>query len=55
MSQGLKSRIIARSGQSVPYEGGALSSLKFHVEPDAGAIYPDSNASNPGGKSTTIY
>jgi uncharacterized protein len=42
LSRGLKSRIIARTGQPVKYVSGQ-SAAKFHVEPDAGATFATSN------------
>ena len=45
LSTGLKSRIIATSGEYVEYTTGAKSSIQFHWRPDGGAVFsdPDNN------------
>jgi uncharacterized protein len=48
LSTGLKSRIIAKKGQVVQY-GRGQSNAKFHVDPDAGATFPDPDQNNEGG------
>jgi hypothetical protein len=51
LSQGLKSRIIARSGSKVLYSNGNQSDVPFHFAPDFGATFavPDYAAENQGG------
>lgn len=51
LSQGLTSRIIARSGSNVSYSDGSTSDLPFHMRPDAGATFrvPDDAIENKGG------
>ncbi|EEC49612.1 predicted protein [Phaeodactylum tricornutum CCAP 1055/1] len=49
LSEGLKSRILAQSGQRVPYGTGGQSSINFHGLPDFGAIYKDERPGNEGG------
>ena len=51
LSTGLTARIIATTGNKVTYTGpnGGQSSAAFHIDPDAGAVFPDSSVSNPGG------
>lgn len=49
LSEGLDARIIALTGQKVPYDLGGWSSEFFHQNPDAGATFPDPSDSNPGG------
>jgi Bacterial protein of unknown function (DUF839) len=47
LSQGLKSRIIAVSGQPVTYDNGAGQSNKaFHALPDGAAVFRDPSSSN---------
>lgn len=43
LSTGLKSRIIARSGQLVDFANGSKSTVTFHSDPDAAATYPGPN------------
>lgn len=40
LSEGLTSKIIARTGQRVDYEGFGMSQIDFHSLPDAGATFP---------------
>lgn len=40
LSEGLKSRIIARKGQKVQYDTGGRSAQSFHERPDFGACFP---------------
>jgi hypothetical protein len=51
LSQGLTSRIIARSGTNVPYSDGSTSDVPFHMRPDFGATFrvPDDAIENKGG------
>lgn len=49
LSTGLRARIIARTGQFVPYVNGKQSSIRFHTRPDFGATFPDPNPLNKGG------
>ena len=49
LSQGLKSRIIARAGSPVQYDTGGQSEIVAHVNPDYGATFPDPRAINKGG------
>jgi hypothetical protein len=51
MSQGLKSRIIARSGSKVPFADGNESSAPFHFRPDHASTFavPDNATDNKGG------
>lgn len=51
LSQGLTSRVIARSGQRVPLKWGNSSALAFHGRPDFGATFrvPDDVTENQGG------
>ena len=43
LSTGLKSRIIARSGQLVEFANGSKSTVNFHSDPDAAATYEGPN------------
>ena len=47
LSQGLQSRILAKSGKRVTYASGKTSDAPFHVLPDFGATFADPR--NPGG------
>lgn len=49
LSEGLRARIIARSGEPVEYHNGALSDINFHGRPDFGATFADSRPFNEGG------
>lgn len=49
LSQGLKSRIIAETGEKVKYHNGDESNEKFHSWPDGGDVFADTRAENPGG------
>ena len=49
LSTGLQSRIIAITGEPVTFKDGSKSSIPFHDQPDAGAIFVDYSADNPGG------
>eukprot|EP00980_Cylindrotheca_fusiformis_P005677 scaffold1184_cov132-Cylindrotheca_fusiformis.AAC.98 len=49
LSEGLDARIIATSGERVPYADGSRSSRRFHDKPDAGATFPDDRGWNKGG------
>ena len=49
LSQGLTSRLFARSGLPVPYADGTTSQIDFHDWPDGAACFPDNRPSNPGG------
>ena len=49
LSTGLTARIIARTGQFVPYANGESSTIRFHTRPDFGATFPDPNPANAGG------
>lgn len=51
MSQGLKSRMLARTGEFVTYPSGTNSTEVFHARPDGAATFavPDDNGENPGG------
>lgn len=51
LSTGLDTRIVAHTGQRVPYSDGTESPQPFHKEPDHGAAFPVPPASltNPGG------
>jgi sugar lactone lactonase YvrE len=49
LSEGLDARIVAITGQNVPYSLGDRSIDVFHQNPDAGATFPDPNEGNPGG------
>ena len=45
LSEGLRSRLVARTGQKVVLDGrdGKRSSERFHVEPDGAAVFEDSD------------
>jgi len=47
LSTGLQSRIIAITGEPITFNDGSKSSLPFHDQPDAGAIFVDYSADNP--------
>lgn len=49
LSQGLRSRIVAKSNQRVQYADGSQSTDVFHARPDAGACHEDTRPDNPGG------
>lgn len=49
LSEGLSSRIIASSAESVLYDSGELSEAKFHRRPSAGDTFEDTRGGNPGG------
>lgn len=51
MSKGLKSRILARTGQKVKFHNGKQSGIPFHIRPDGAATFPVPNdyGSNKGG------
>lgn len=49
LSVGLVSRIVAKSGQGVPYAGGGVSKDTFHQQPDAAAVFGVSAGENKGG------
>ncbi len=51
LSTGLTAKIIATEGQKVQYTGpnGGSSSVNFHADPDAGAVFPDTSGTNNGG------
>lgn len=52
LSKGLTARIIAHSGEAVPYQNttyGDKSIVPFHALPDFGATFVDTRPSNPGG------
>jgi hypothetical protein len=51
LSEGLTSRILARSGQKVTFDTGGQSSVVFHGRPDGAATFPlpDDELVNPGG------
>jgi hypothetical protein len=51
LSQGLKSRILANTGQKVKFANGESSSELFHGRPDGAATFafPDDDPENPGG------
>jgi hypothetical protein len=49
LSTGLQSRIIAITGEPITFKDGSKSSIPFHDQPDAGAIFEDYSADNPGG------
>jgi uncharacterized protein len=49
MSQGLSSRVLARSGDLVKYHDGSRSKTPCHSFPDFGATFADTRSSNPGG------
>ena len=49
LSTGLQSRIIAITGETITFKDGSKSSIPFHDQPDAGAIFVDYSVDNPGG------
>lgn len=51
LSQGLKSRMLARTGEFVKYHNGINSTIPFHIRPDGAATFevPDDDDTNPGG------
>ena len=51
LSQGLKSRMLARTGEFVTYHNGDNSSIPFHIRPDGAATFavPADDETNPGG------
>lgn len=49
LSEGLRARIIARSGEAVKYHDGSLSEELFHGRPDFGATFADTRPFNEGG------
>ena len=49
LSKGLKSRILAKSGELVQYPQGGKSRESCHVLPDFGATYNDTRPGNEGG------
>ncbi len=49
LSEGLRARIIATSGESVEYSDGTFSGIPFHGRPDFGATFPDTRPFNRGG------
>jgi hypothetical protein len=49
MSEGLTSRILAETGESVEYTNGSESGVPFHRQPDAGAVFDDDRPENEGG------
>jgi hypothetical protein len=51
LSQGLKSRFLAKTGQLVQFADGSKSTIPFHIRPDGAATFrvPDSFGENKGG------
>lgn len=49
LSTGLASKLIGTKGTLVSYHNGGQSATPFHLDPDAGAVFPDTDANNPGG------
>jgi len=51
MSKGLKSRLLAKTGENVQYHNGSKSEIPFHIFPDGAAIFevPDDLGENKGG------
>ena len=49
LSTGLQSRIIAITGEPVLFKDGSKSSIPFHDQPDAGAVFVDYSPANKGG------
>ena len=51
LSKGLKSRLLAKTGQKVEYHNGETSDIPFHIRPDGAAVFPvpDDYGSNKGG------
>ena len=49
LSRGLTSRIIAKTGEFVTYKDGSRSAIRFHDQPDAGAVFVDTSSTNTGG------
>ncbi len=49
LSEGLRARIIARSGELVEYSNGSFSDILFHGRPDFGATFVDTRPFNKGG------
>jgi len=51
LSQGLKSRFLAQTGQYVKFQNGDTSDIPFHIRPDGAATFavPDSIGENEGG------
>jgi hypothetical protein len=49
LSEGLTSRLLARTGDLVQYDGGGESEIPFHTYPDAGAVFVDERSENEGG------
>lgn len=50
LSEGLDSRLVARSGFPVEYgDGSGVSNATFHFLPDAAACFPDTRRDNLGG------
>ena len=49
LSTGLQSRIIAITGEAVAFKDGSKSSIPFHDQPDAGAVFADYSPANKGG------
>ena len=49
LSTGLQSRIIAITGEPITFKDGSKSSIPFHDQPDAGAIFVDYSTDNQGG------
>jgi len=49
LSRGLKSKIIAKTDEFVKYKDGSRSAIRFHDQPDAGAVFADESPTNAGG------
>lgn len=49
LSEGLKSRILARTGQFVSYKDGTNSSIPFHILPDGAATFSIEQGQYKGG------
>ena len=49
LSTGLQSRIIAITGEPITFKDDSTSSIPFHDQPDAGAIFVDYSTDNQGG------
>lgn len=49
LSRGLTSKIIAKTDEFVTYKDGSRSAIRFHDQPDAGAIFADESPTNAGG------
>jgi hypothetical protein len=49
LSEGLRARVIASTGEPLEYHNGTTSKALFHGNPDHGATFPDERPHNIGG------